>query len=243
MDRTVTRTLLALTAVTALLVAITVALAGPAHPTGVIRSAVVLRGVPLSESLVAITVDDGPTRTYTPEVLAILKRHHAKATFFVIGRSAERAPDLVRDEVAQGCEVGSHTWSHARVDRISDAQIRAEVVRGAEALEAITGRPPLYFRPPRGFISAAIVDAAASEGMRTVLWSLSLDHRADRTPGDAAERVLGRVGPGDVILLHDGGGHRGKSVAALDILLTDLEARGYRFVTLSELYRAGGIRL
>ena len=243
MDRTVTRTLIALTATITLLVAAVVAWAGPARLTSGAPSHVVLRGVPLPEPLVAITVDDGPTRAYTPEVLAILKRHHATATFFVVGQNAEQAPDLVRAEIAQGCEVGSHTWSHVRMDRLTAAQVRVEVVRGAEALEAITARRPLYFRPPRGLISTAAVDAATSEGMRTVLWDLTLNHRADRTPEDAARRVLGGIGPGDVILLHDGRGDRRRGVAALDLLLTRLEDRGYRFVTLSQLYRAGGVRL
>jgi peptidoglycan-N-acetylglucosamine deacetylase len=241
-SRRTAETLLALAVVTALVTA-AAALAVPGQRRAAPPRETVLRGVPLSEPLVAITVDDGPTRTYTPEVLAILRRHHATATFFVIGRSAEQSPDLVRAELAQGCEVGSHSWSHARLDRLSAAQVRAEVVRGAEVLEAITGRRPLFFRPPRGFISTAVVDAAASEGMRTVLWSLSLDHLADRTPEEAAARVLSQMRPGYVVLMPDGAGHRAKSVAALDILLTDLAARGYRFVTLGELYRTAGVRL
>lgn len=243
MDRRTGLTLIWLVVATALIGVVSSVFAG--QPLGPHTSPeVVLRGVRISAPVIAITVDDGPTPWYTPEVLAILGRHHAKATFFVIGASAVRYPDLVRSELAAGCEVGSHTWSHPRMDRLSDAQAAIQVARGEEALESVTRRQPLFFRPPRGFVTPAILRAAASDGMRTVLWNASLDHVADRTARDAARRVLRRIGPGDVILMHDGGGHsRAISIAALDIVLADLGRRGYRFVTLSELYRLGGVRL
>lgn len=242
-QRSTALTLLALAFATALVAAGAVVLAGPARPANPASTAV-LRGVRISRPVIAITVDDGPSVLYTREVLGILKRHHAAATFFVIGREAESHPELVREEIAAGCEVGSHTWSHPRMDWLTDAQAAMEVTRGEEALETITHRQPLYFRPPRGWLSPAMLHAAAAEGMRTVLWNVSLDHVADRTPRDAANRVLLRIGPGDVVLMHDGGGpSRAISIAALDILLTDLGRRGYRFVTLTELYKLGGVTL
>jgi peptidoglycan/xylan/chitin deacetylase (PgdA/CDA1 family) len=242
-DRRATRTLIALAAATIVLVALAVGLAGPGRPAGSVPSAVVLRGVPISDRVVALTIDDGPSRTYTPEVLAVLKRHHAVATFFVIGRFAEASPGLVRAEASQGCEIASHTWSHPQMSELDAARSLDEVVRGARAVESVTGHTARFFRPPRGEVSTAAVAAARRAGMRTVLWDECLDHRGDRTPGEAARRVLSRVGPGDVILLHDGGAQRPRTVAALDLLLTGLKARGYRFVTLSRLYRLGGVRL
>jgi peptidoglycan/xylan/chitin deacetylase (PgdA/CDA1 family) len=185
--------------------------------------------------VVAITVDDGPTRAYTPQALALLKRHHATATFFLIGMNAQRCPDLVRAEIAQGCTIGVHTWSHPKMDRIGAARVRAEVRRGLQAVERITGIHPQFYRPPRGVLTPVERQTVAALRMRTVLWDECLDHIRDRTPAAAAARVLARVRPGDIILLHDGAGHREKTMKALAILLDGLTVRGYRVVPLDQL--------
>jgi peptidoglycan/xylan/chitin deacetylase (PgdA/CDA1 family) len=185
--------------------------------------------------VVAITVDDGPTPAYTPQVLALLERHHAVATFFVIGKAADRFPDLVLAEVAQGSTVGDHTWSHRSMDRVSSARTGSEILLGMQAVQRITGRVPLYYRPPRGVMTPAESRAVASLGMRTILWDACLDHEADKTPAAAAARVLAHVIPGDIILLHDGAGDRDKTMKALAILLDGLQARGYKVVPLDTL--------
>jgi len=185
--------------------------------------------------VVAITVDDGPTAAYTPRVLALLKSHGATATFFVVGKSAQQHPDLVRAALAQGCTIGVHTWSHPKMDRISDVRARAEVLRGAEAVEKITGEPPLFYRPPRGVSTPVEGQAVSDLGMHIVLWDQCLDHVGDKTPAAAAERVLERIVPGDIILLHDGAGDREKTIKALGILLDGLESTGYRVVPLGQL--------
>jgi peptidoglycan-N-acetylglucosamine deacetylase len=185
--------------------------------------------------VVAITVDDGPTATYTPQVLALLKSHNVTATFFVIGRLAEEATGLIRAELAQGCTIGTHTWSHPRMGGLTDALCRSEVIAGARAVERVTGQAPLYFRPPRGVLTTAEQQAASELGMRTVFWDASLDHQADKTPQEAATRVLDGLVPGDIILLHDGAGDRAKTMQALAILLDGLAARGFRVVPLDQL--------
>jgi peptidoglycan/xylan/chitin deacetylase (PgdA/CDA1 family) len=185
--------------------------------------------------VVAITVDDGPTATYTPQVLALLKHHGATATFFVIGRNALKYPELVRAEIAQGGIIGVHTWSHPKMDRISPEHARAEVLRGMQAVQQITGTHPLFYRPPRGVLTPVERQAVAADGMRTVLWDECLDHAADKSAAAAAARVMARIRPGDIILLHDGAGHRQQTMQALDILLDELRAHGYRVVPLSQL--------
>jgi peptidoglycan/xylan/chitin deacetylase (PgdA/CDA1 family) len=185
--------------------------------------------------VVAITVDDGPSRSYTPRILETLRRYNATATFFVVGRQAEREPDLVRAEIAQGHQVGSHTWSHPRMDKLSKGAAAFQVAKGVEAVRSIIGTEPTLFRPPRGVMSAGAWQAVARLRLRVVLWDESLDHAADRSPRETADRVLARVLPGDIILLHDGLGHREKDVEALALVLQGLILRGFRVVPLEQL--------
>jgi peptidoglycan/xylan/chitin deacetylase (PgdA/CDA1 family) len=186
--------------------------------------------------VVALTVDDGPSRTYTPAVLATLERHGAHATFFLVGQSALSAPDLVRAEIAQGSEVGVHTMTHPDMARLTPAETGWQIDEAKSAIEQITGAPPVFFRPPRGVRTPAANEVATRAGLRVVLWDECLDHAADVSAQAAADRVLAQVRPGDVVLVHDGLGHRERGLAALDILLTELGSRGYRVVTLSELF-------
>lgn len=229
MDRTTMRTAFGLGAVT-MLVVLAVALSAPSEVgAGASR--------PTSPGrVVALTVDDGPSGTYTPKVLEALQRYGAHATFFVVGRAAAAEPYLVRAELEQGSEVGVHTWSHPMMSRLTPAQTQSEIASGTAVVRRITGLAPRFFRPPHGQRTKAGDEAAAREGLRVVLWDECLDHWADKTPQAAADRVLGQVRPGDVILMHDGLGHRERTVAALGILLSELYRRGYRVVTLSQLY-------
>lgn len=192
---------------------------------------------PMRERLVALTVDDGPSPLYTPEVLALLGKYDARATFFVIGKLAVQHPDLVRREVAQGSEVGDHTWSHPKMRLLTAAQTRDEVFRGADAVTGITGTKPPFFRPPRGELTPEVSQAAAERGIPIALWDVAVDHDLHSTPLVKASWVLDRVHPGSIILMHDGGGDRSGSMAAMEIVLRVLKSRGYRIVTLSELLR------
>jgi peptidoglycan/xylan/chitin deacetylase (PgdA/CDA1 family) len=198
-------------------------------------SVATVRAAFLGPKVVAITIDDGPSRTYTPSVLAVLKGHRARATFFVVGRAAEDATDLVQAEIAQGHEVGTHSLTHALMGRIDEDAARLEVYEGAAVVQRIAGRRATYFRPPRGVLTPAETQAASELGLRTVLWDQSLDHASDVSPRAAADRVLSRIMPGDIVLLHDGPGDRRRDVEALDLLLDDLAARGFRVVPLEQL--------
>jgi peptidoglycan/xylan/chitin deacetylase (PgdA/CDA1 family) len=199
---------------------------------------------PMSRRLVALTVDDGPSPAYTPEVLALLDKYDAHATFFVIGKFATRYPDLVRQEVAQGSEIGDHTWSHPRMRLITAAQTRDEVFRGADAIAGITGKAPPFFRPPRGEVTPQVLEAAAERGIPVVLWDVAFDHLLHATQEQRARWVLDHTRPGSIILVHDSGAPAGAdrngSIAALEIVLRELKAQGYRVVTVSELVRSAG---
>ena len=179
--------------------------------------------------MVYLTFDDGPTPAYTPPILALLARYQARATFFVIGRNAAAYPELVRQEHAAGHGVGNHTWNHRRLTDLEGGRLEAEVDATSAVIGRATGAPVRCLRPPYATVDAASADRARARGLRLVLWDV--DSNDWRRPGAAAiaGRVLGRVRSGDVVLMHDGGGNRDQTVAALQQVLASLSARGFRF--------------
>ncbi len=186
---------------------------------------------------VALTFDDGPHRTYTPQILDILKRYNAHATFFVLGSLAKARPDLIRRISAQGHEIGIHTWRHARLTRLTAAQIRADISRCAAVLAPIIGAGgprPRWVRPPYGAINSSVRRTLQEMGYRVAMWSVDPDDW--RRPGAEAiyRRVMARVRDGSIVLMHDGGGNRSQTVAALARIVPELQSRGYRLVTMSQ---------
>ncbi len=185
---------------------------------------------------VALTFDDGPDPEWTPQVLAMLKRHRAKATFFVIGRHVERHPELVRRAVGEGHEIGNHTWSHAHLDRCNAGKVREQLERGSAAIAAVTGVRPTLFRPPRGIIGPVGLLAAAEAGQPIVLWSTLI---RGKSPWRDLAQVVASITPGSIVLGHDGGPTpRQELMMAFDQLLRRLSDDGYRFVTVSALRAA-----
>ena len=176
---------------------------------------------------VALTFDDGPWPGTTEQILTILARLHAPATFFVIGRQAEQYPALVRREAAAGMAVGTHTFSHPEhFGRLPMKGIRAEIAKGRKALERL-GVRPVGFRPPGGAASPTVLAAAERLGWRTVLWTVDpLDWQPGVTPDQIVRRVLAAARPGAIILLHDGGGDRSATVAALPDIINGLRRLG-----------------
>ena len=176
---------------------------------------------------VALTFDDGPWPNSTAQILAILVQRQAPATFFVVGRQVERYPELVRREVAAGMALGSHSYGHPQpFDRLPVARVWDELARGRRTLVPL-GVHPVGFRPPGGAASATILATAQELGERTVLWSVD---PADWQPGVTADqltqRVLAAARPGAIVLLHDGGGDRSATVAALPAIIDGLRRLG-----------------
>jgi len=176
---------------------------------------------------VALTFDDGPWPNSTAQILAILVQRQAPATFFVVGRQVERYPELVRRELAAGMAVGSHSWSHPQpFDRLPVVRIRDEIVRGRRSLQAL-GVRPVGFRPPGGATSPAVAATGQAVGDRTVLWSVDpADWRPGVTADQLVQRVLAGARPGAIVLLHDGGGDRSATVAALPTIIDGLRRLG-----------------
>lgn len=179
---------------------------------------------------VALTFDDGPS-VHTGRILAVLSRMHARATFFVVGRSGERYPQLVRREFAAGMEVGNHSYSHPYrppFDRRSPTEIAEEIQRGRDVVAALA-RYPTVFRPPGGVFSPNVVEAARQFDQRVVLWSVDAeDWRPRATAKEIVRRVLRDVRPGSIVLLHDGGGDRSQTVKALSRIVRGIRAKGLK---------------
>lgn len=205
-------------------------------PCPPVREKVIYR-VPTAQKIVALTYDDGPHPKFTPEILRVLDKYHVKATFFMIGSRMEQYPDIVRAVLARGHVIGNHTYTHPK-DILLDtpAQVIREIDKCEEVIERMTGRRTQLFRPPKGLLDGPVLQIAEEEGYRTVLWSVSADHRGERAPLQMAQRVLSRVRPGSIILAHDGTyPMRWRDVAATPLIIEGLRRRGYRFVTVPEL--------
>jgi peptidoglycan-N-acetylglucosamine deacetylase len=185
---------------------------------------------PKGSRVVALTFDDGPHPAYTPQVLKILRKHHVKATFFVIGQQASAHPDLVRAIVDDGHTVGTHTWSHKDLSRLPAGRIRSEVGRAVDSVAATTGKIPDLFRAPYGSWSRPVFEVCAALGQTSIAWDV--DPRDWDNPGAGLIRskILNQVGNRSIVLTHDGGGDRSQTVQALRNVLPVLLDSGYRFV-------------
>ena len=176
----------------------------------------------------ALTFDDGPS-SYTAAVLRILDSHGAKGTFFELGASVPGNAAVMKRLIERGHEIGNHSMRHESYPGY--ASLRTTSAR----IEAATGFDPCTFRPPGGAVSSSVVGAARAAGMSTVLWDI--DPRDWAQPGSGAiySAVVSRAHPGAIALMHDGGGPRGQTIAALPQIIETLQSRGYRLVTVTEL--------
>lgn len=194
--------------------------------------------------VVALTYDDGPTRGVTDRVLDVLERERVPATFFVVGRAARREPALLRRMRADGDEIENHSDTHRHLNTIVSANaLDAELANAGDAIAAAAGAHAHWLRPPFGARNAAVLDAARRHGLRVALWSAMLDETSPAASSDMlAEKLLRQVGDGAIVVLHDGDqGRGGVGARAYEAALTPrviaaLRARGYRFVTLDQLF-------
>jgi peptidoglycan-N-acetylglucosamine deacetylase len=197
---------------------------------------------------VALTFDDGPGDD-TAALLDVLRKRHVRATFFVVGANANARPGLVTREAADGHLIGDHTWHHVYPRQVpggwTSSYLRAEMTRTNRVVSAATGRPVCWFRPPGGFLPTTLLPTAHALGMRVALWSVDPQdwqlqgaHAGSARPQtQLAQTIVSRVSAGlaqqhPVILLHDGGGSRRASVAAVARIIDLYRAHGYRFVRL-----------
>ncbi len=214
----------------------TVALPTVALPTVALPTAV--RVTPPTHTsaggpIVYLTFDDGPYDKFTPQVLEILARYEASATFFMLGQSVERFPALARSVADAGHSVQNHTYGHVGLQDVGHDPFVADLTRAQVALHEATGSVPFCVRPARGAADTATREAIAELGLQIALWDV--DPQDWRRPGSTVivARVLADVRPGAIVILHDGGGDRSETVAALEEILAELTARGYVFHALA----------
>lgn len=187
------------------------------------------------ERVVALTFDDGPSEDVTPNVLKALADHHAHATFFVLGQYARLHPELLKQEKAAGHAIGNHSYDHPA--STSPAQAESELRRTAAIIKQATGRAPVLFRPPYGITRGTLGKLAVKEGYTVVTWTISSADTRPIGPEMIANNVIHTPNPGDIVLMHDGPG-RGATGQAVPLILDQLSAAGWRFVTLPELLSA-----
>ena len=211
----------------------------PVQPTPVTRKPPVKPSQALHKKIVqtctvALTFDDGPNPPYTQQILNILQSRGVPATFFVVGQRVAANPEIVQAEVAAGYPVGNHSWSHPELSKLSEEEVQSELSRTSDILQEVAGYRPTVFRPPYGDYNQTVQNAASEENMELILWDNSPDDW--RLPGAKviSERAISAAHNGSVILLHDGGGDRSQTVAALPVIIDGLEARGFRFVSLGQ---------
>jgi peptidoglycan/xylan/chitin deacetylase (PgdA/CDA1 family) len=185
---------------------------------------------------VALTFDDGPRPPYTGRVLDVLERYGVPATFFCVGLNAGAYPEYLARMRAQGHGLGNHTWSHPFLPDLSRPQLVAQISRAGEAIaEAGDGVAPGLFRPPYGSRTPQVMDWLSEIDQTMVLWDVAPDDWMMPGADTVARNVLDQTRPGSVILLHDSGGDRSDTVAALPLIIEGLLARDYRFVLVDEL--------
>jgi peptidoglycan/xylan/chitin deacetylase (PgdA/CDA1 family) len=192
-------------------------------------------GAARPERAVALTFDDGPSPVYTPRILRTLRRLHAHATFFVIGYLAQAYPAIVREEQRLGMAVGNHTYNHPEVPpfaQLPRVLMRDEISLTASVLARLGVHTDL-FRPPAGSTSPAVERVASTLNERVVLWSVDpADWAPSSTAREIAARVLSAVHPGSIVVLHDGGGDRSATLAALPLIVHGIRHRRLHLVTL-----------
>lgn len=206
----------------------------PATVSPQIKSSVFSQGSS-DQPEIALTFDDGPSPLYTPQILNILHDNDVHATFFCIGEQVQNSPDLVQQEAAAGHVVGNHSWNHPDLTTLTSDQVHAQLADTSNALQNADGQTPAFFRPPYGAINEDVHDQASTLGLQPILWNIdTLDWEM---PGSAAivQAVLDNASNGAVILMHDGGGDRSQTVAALPEIISGLKARGFQLVTINQL--------
>jgi peptidoglycan/xylan/chitin deacetylase (PgdA/CDA1 family) len=187
----------------------------------------VVRKGPGGRKLVALTFDDGPS-IYTPQVLDILRRKKAKATYFMLGDTVSADPAAARRVLAAGHEIANHGSSHPLLPSYSD------ISRASRTIRRATGFKPCLFRPPYGALNSSVISSARSLDMKSILWDIDTSDWS--TPGTGTIRSrASSAGSGSIVLMHDGGGPRSQTVAALPGIIHNLRARGYKLVTVTKL--------
>ncbi|MBE9115825.1 polysaccharide deacetylase family protein [Lusitaniella coriacea LEGE 07157] len=189
--------------------------------------------VPNQRKIIALTFDDGPWGD-SARILDILQDYRVKATFFVLGRNVQQYPELTRRMAEEGHALGNHTWNH-HYHNMSATTAAAEIENTAARIFQETGITTTLFRPPGGFLNNGVAAYAKTKDYVVVMWSIDTKDYARPNAHLLAQRVLGQAHPGAIVLMHDGGGNRSRTVEALPMIIRGLQEKGYEMVTVPEM--------
>lgn len=195
-------------------------------------------GIDPTKPMIALTYDDGPSPKATPRILAKLEEYGGRATFFMVGKMAEKNTDLVRRMVEQGCEVANHTYDHTLMTKVAPEELAAQLARTNQVVSDASGISPVLMRPCGGAQSDVGMTVVGAISMPAVLWSVDTLDWKTRDAQSTVNTVLEKVKDGDIILMHD---LYEATAEASEILIPELVNRGFQLVTVSELasYRGG----
>lgn len=192
---------------------------------------------PSVEKLVALTFDDGPYAPVTNKILDTLEKHGAKATFFIVGNRIDNYASTVRRASALGCEIASHTWSHKNLSKLTVAQMAEEINKSVNKIEAVTGKKVTLVRPPEGAANDTVKNNVPYP---LIMWSVDSMDWKNRNVQKNYDAVMSTVFDGSIILMHDLYPQTADAVAKF---VPELMAKGYKFVTVTELMEARGVTM
>lgn len=182
---------------------------------------------------IALTFDDGPSPETTPQLLQILRERNVKATFFVLGNMVAKHPEVLKMIADEGHEIGSYSWSHPQLTRISQAGVDKELGNTSEAIFQVTGKKPIYLRPPYGSMKPTLRTYIEDKyGLTIVNWAVDPNDWKNRNTQAVYDAIMAQVKPGAIVLSHD---IYPTTVAAMPRVIDDLIAKGYKFGTISDL--------
>jgi len=212
-------------------------------PTAGVTEKITFTDVNVDGPYIAMTFDDGPHATNTPKLLEMAAKRHIKLTFFVLGECVEQNPTVLQREVAEGHEIGNHSWSHPNLAKLSDEAVRSQLQRTEDIIVKTAGVKPKLMRPPYGELTKRQrIWVNHDFGYKVILWDVDpLDWKRPG-PSVVARRIIGGTCPGSIILSHD---IHPPTIEAMPQVFDALLARGFKFVTVSELLamNKGGERL
>jgi len=189
-----------------------------------------------TEKVVALTFDDGSDGTNINTILQTLSNHNVTATFFLTGSGANNHPQAIRNISNQGHQLGNHSYSHPYFTQISAAETVSQLQRSEDTIRQITGRSTKpIFRPPYGDYNSTVLQRVGDAGYPySIMWTIDTIDWTGNSSSDIVARVMNRIVPGAIVLMHTGAGASG-TPAALPTMITRLKSAGYRFVTINQL--------
>jgi peptidoglycan-N-acetylglucosamine deacetylase len=205
----------------------------PSQPSAAAPAKITYSSVKVNGPYVAMTFDDGPHATLTPKLLDLLAQRKIKATFFVLGENAQRHPEILTRAIAEGHEIGNHSWSHPNLAKLSNEALRSQLQRTDDVIAQAIGSHPKIMRPPYGELTPKQRQWVNSEfGYKVILWEVDPLDWKEPGPSIVAQRIIRETKPGSIMLSHD---IHAQTIAAMPETFDALLAKGFKFVTVSEL--------